>query len=64
MRKASDGSVAVYFDDLTNPVMRAKDATHGAGWVGFGSFDDTGKVANIKVWGTSAEEKQVPPFKK
>jgi hypothetical protein len=63
-RKASTGTVAVYFDDLAKPIMRAKDATHGAGWVGFGSFDDTGKVANIKVWGPSAEDKQVPLFKK
>lgn len=63
-RKASDGTVAVYFDDLTRPIMRAKDATFGAGWVGFGSFDDTGKVTNIKIWGESAEDKQAPPFKK
>jgi hypothetical protein len=31
VRTASDGNVAVYFDDLTKPIMRANDATHGAG---------------------------------
>jgi hypothetical protein len=63
VRKASDGSVAVYFNDMTKPIMRAQDTTFGAGWVGFGSFDDTGKIANIKVWGPSAENRPAPPFK-
>jgi hypothetical protein len=50
-RKASDGSVKVYFDDMTLPIMTAQDKTFGAGRVGFGSFDDTGKVDNIRIWG-------------
>ena len=50
-RKISDGSVKVYFDDMTLPIMTAQDKTFGAGFVGFGSFDDTGKVDNIKIWG-------------
>jgi hypothetical protein len=25
--------------------------------VGFGSFDDTGKFANIRIWGVSMEER-------
>jgi hypothetical protein len=50
-RKVSDGTVKVYFDDMTLPIMTAQDKTFGAGFVGFGSFDDTGKVDNIKIWG-------------
>ena len=40
----------VFFDDLEKPVMEAKDTTFGAGHIGFGSFDDTGKVKNIRIW--------------
>jgi hypothetical protein len=61
-RKASDGTVKVWFDDLEKPIMTAEDRTFGPGWIGFGSFDDTGRVANIRVWGPSAETKRVPDF--
>lgn len=63
-RTVADGAVKVYFDDLEKPIMIAQDKTFGAGWVGFGSFDDTGKIANIRIWGRSAEEKAAPPFGK
>src|SRR5436190_737431 len=53
-RKISDGTVKVYFDDMTLPIMVAEDKTFGEGLVGFGSFDDTGKVANVKIWGPSS----------
>jgi hypothetical protein len=49
-RKIGDGSVKVYFDDMTLPIMTAHDKSFGAGFIGFGSFDDTGKVDNIKIW--------------
>ena len=61
-RKASDGTIKVYFDDMTKPIMVAEDKTFGAGWVGFGSFDDTGKISNIKIWGPSAEKRSAPAF--
>lgn len=54
--------VKVYFDDMSKPVMTADDATFGAGWLGFGSFDDTGKVANVRIWSTGAVSKRVAPF--
>lgn len=63
-RKASDGTIRVWFDDMSKPIMVAEDKTHGPGWIGFGSFDDTGKVANIRVWGNSAETKTAPAFPK
>jgi len=34
--------IAVYFDDMTKPVMTAKDETFKWGRVGVGSFDDAG----------------------
>lgn len=57
-------AIKVYFDDLTKPIMLAEDATFPKGHVGFGSFDDTGKVDNIKIWAPAAETKKVVPFPK
>ena len=61
-RKASDGTVRVFFDDMTKPIMVAEEKTFGPGAIGFGSFDDTGKITNIKVWSTGVEEQKTPPF--
>ncbi len=61
-RKASDGTIKAFFDDMTKPIMTAEDKSFGPGWVGFGSFDDTGKITGIKVWGKGAEDKQVAEF--
>ena len=63
-RTVADGAIKVYFDDLKTPIMTAEDKTFGPGWVGFGSFDDTGKVAKVKVWGDKSEEAVVPKFGK
>jgi hypothetical protein len=59
-RKASDGTVKFYFDDMTLPIMVADDKTFDEGRAGFGSFDDTGKVDNIKIWAQSAGEPKAP----
>jgi hypothetical protein len=62
-RRLADGSIRVYFDDLTHPIMVAEDKTFGSGWIGFGSFDDTGKVDNIRIWSpTSPEPRPVTVF--
>jgi hypothetical protein len=62
-RKLADGSIKVYFDDMTIPIMVAEDKTFAEGCIGFGSFDDTGKVDNIKIWGPSlGSGKPLPPF--
>ncbi|HVY71397.1 MAG TPA: hypothetical protein VHH73_15800 [Verrucomicrobiae bacterium] len=61
-RRASEGTIKVYFDDLTKPIMIAEDKTFPSGYVGFGSFDDTGKVTNVKIWGPSVERKTATFF--
>ena len=53
-RMASQGTVRVYFDDMETPVLEAEDDTLAWGGVGVGSFDDTGRFANIEIWTTSA----------
>jgi hypothetical protein len=44
--------------------MVAEDKIFGAGYVGFGSFDDTGMIDNIKVWGPSVESRKTEFFQK
>lgn len=61
-RKPSTGSVRVFFDDMEKPIMTGEEKTFDKGFIGFGSFDDTGKVANIKVWGKSVETGKTPAF--
>lgn len=50
-RDTASGSIRVYFDDMENPVMEAQDSTHGWGRVGLGSFDDTGRFKQVRIWG-------------
>jgi hypothetical protein len=61
VRDTKSGKIEVYFDDLTKPVMRAEDKTFAKGRIGFGSFDDTGRVRNIRITGTSAEDAKDRP---
>lgn len=49
-RDLATGIIRLYFDDMKSPVMVAKDLTFGKGMIGFGSFDDVGKIDNIKIW--------------
>lgn len=63
-RKLADGSIKVYFDDFTKPILIAEDKAFGVGQIGFGSFDDTGMVDNIRIWSPSVETKQAGFFKK
>ena len=54
--------IRVYFDDMTTPIMVASDDTLGEGHIGFGSFDDTGMIDNIKIWAPSVSNKEIAPF--
>lgn len=63
-RNSSSGAIRVYFDDMTKPIMIAEDSTFTSGYVGFGSFDDTGMVDNIRVWAPAATPKPAGFFKR
>lgn len=63
-RTVADGTIKVFFDDMTKPIMLAQDTNFGAGHIGFGSFDDTGKVDNIRIWGSAAETRKTAFFGK
>lgn len=49
-RMLETGKIRIFFDDMQNPIMEATDTTFGVGSIGFGSFDDTGKIDNIRIW--------------
>jgi hypothetical protein len=55
IRRVSDGVIEVYYDDMSNPVMTAKDATFKSGRVGLGSFDDTTDWRNFRIKGQLAK---------
>jgi hypothetical protein len=48
---AQTGRMAVYFDDMTKPVLTAEDRTLAHGWIGLGSFDDLGQFRNLEIRG-------------
>jgi hypothetical protein len=50
VRDADKGTIEVYINDMNTPIMTAEDTTFGWGYVGFGSFDDTGRISDLKVW--------------
>lgn len=50
VRKVEEGLIEIYFDDMTKPIMTATDTHFKSGYIGFGSFDDTGKFDAIKIW--------------
>lgn len=57
-RSAETGRIAVYFDDLETPIMEAEDRTFGRGSVGFGSFDDTGRIDSVRLWARSLRHRR------
>ena len=61
-RRGSDGSITVFFDDMSKPIMRASDKTFPSGYIGFGSFDDMGKIRNVRIYAPSVAEKRTEFF--
>jgi len=57
-RTTADGAIRVYFNDLEKPIMSAVDKTFLSGGVGLGSFDDTGRFDNVRIWGKKPERKE------
>jgi Glucose / Sorbosone dehydrogenase len=51
---ADTGEIAVYLDGSDHPLMTTVDTTFSSGRVGFGSFDNIGRLRNLTVTGTPA----------
>lgn len=63
VRKNEDGLIEIYFDDMSKPIMKTKDTHFKSGYLGLGSFDDTGKFDDIKIWAPKVLEKKTGVFK-
>jgi hypothetical protein len=50
VRKLDAGTIEVYFDDLSQPLMTATDKTFGRGRIGIGSFDDMNDFDAVKLF--------------
>ena len=61
-RDVETGSIKVFVNDMAQPIMTASDRTFGHGWIGWGSFDDTGMVSNIRIWAPDSEVKDIDFF--
>jgi hypothetical protein len=48
---ARTGEIRAYLDDMTAPILTARDKTLGHGLVGVGSFDDTGAFDDLELRG-------------
>jgi hypothetical protein len=56
IRRVADGTVEVFFDDMTKPLMTARDTTFGAGEIGLGTFDDSGNFDDVVLRGERVAE--------
>ncbi len=52
VRRAEGGTMEVYFDDMREPYMTARDKTFTWGQVGIGTFDDHGNFDDMVLRGT------------
>lgn len=51
VRDTASGLIQVFFDDMNAPILQARDKTFTTGGIGFGTFDDTGNIDDVIVWG-------------
>src|SRR5690606_38936475 len=56
VHRVADGTMEVYFDDMTTPAMTAKDTTFSWGQVGIGTFDDHGNFDDVVLRGVEVEK--------
>jgi hypothetical protein len=61
-RDVATGSIRIFFDGQL--IQEASDKSFGVGYIGFGSFDDSGKVDNIRIWSPEAVAARADFFQK
>lgn len=57
VRKVDDGTIQVFFSNMEKPIMIAEDKNFKSGPIGFGTFDDTGRIDDVRLWGKKVEKK-------
>jgi pimeloyl-ACP methyl ester carboxylesterase len=61
-RDADAASIRVWLGDAPEPALVAGGTAPGAGWIGFGSFDDTAAFDDVRVWAVEASDQRVAAF--
>ena len=64
IRNILEKTITVYFNDMINPVMKAKDRTLIMGYIGFGSAGSAGKIDNINIWAPTSVPGDADVFEK
>lgn len=59
-RNIETGSIKIFYDGTL--IEEANDKTFGKGYIGFGSFDDSGKIDNVKIWSNLSENVKLEHF--
>ena len=62
VRDARSGEIAVYFDDSPEPILTATDSKFASGYVGLGSFDDVGRIDDVRLWAEADNRREFPGF--
>jgi hypothetical protein len=62
VHSAKKGTMKVYFNNMKKPVLVAEDTNFQKGYIGFGSFDELGKIDNIRLYSDDAEKKKTKLF--
>ena len=57
-------STKVYFDNMQKPVLKAVDWTLVMGYIGFGSYNNSGRIDNIKIWSQTSISEPAGFFRK
>lgn len=57
-----NGRTSIYFNDMKTPVLQAEGETFKEGYIGFGSFDEMGKIDNIRLYAKDYKQIPVPIF--
>jgi hypothetical protein len=60
-RNIETGSIKIFYDGAL--IEEATDKTFGKGFIGFGSFDDSGKIDNVMIWSAKTEKAKLDVFK-
>jgi len=54
-RRVTPGTIRVFWDGAAEPIIETLDTTFDWGRIGFGSFDDTGRIASVRVWAPATQ---------
>ncbi len=63
VRRVTDGTIEVYFDNLNEPLMTACDKTFTWGRIGLGTFDDHGNFDEVELRGVVVTRPAIAPLR-